>query len=117
MNPGRMTLAALFVVAGLLHFLLTPMYMRIMPGYLPAPRLLVQISGLCELLGGIGLLVPATQRIAAWGLIALLIAVMPANVTMALDHAAWPRIPEWALWMRLPLQIPLIWWAWLYTRG
>ena len=69
-----------------------------------------------EVLGGIGLLVPATQRVAAWGLVALLIAIVPANVYMAMDHAAWPRIPEWVLWARVAVQVPLIWWAWFYTR-
>ncbi len=110
-------MAAIFIVAGALHFVATPVYLRIMPPYLPSARLLVLVSGACELLGGVGLLFPATQKFAALGLVALLIAVMPANVQMALDHATkWRNIPEWLLWARLPLQIPLIWWAYLYTR-
>ena len=116
MPIARLILAAIFVVAGILHFVFTPVYLRIMPPYLPSPRLLVQISGICEILGGLGLLLPATQRFAAWGLVALLLAVMPANIQMALNHASWPTIPEWALWARLPMQLPLIWWAWLYTH-
>jgi uncharacterized membrane protein len=79
--------------------------------------LLVWISGVAEILGGIGVLIPATRHLAAWCLIALLIAVLPANIQMALDHARWPTIPVWALWARVPLQLPLLWWAWLYTRG
>jgi uncharacterized membrane protein len=59
---------------------------------------------------------PPIQRSAAWGLIALLIAVMPANINMAAHHADFPSIPAWALWARLPLQIPLIYWAWIYAR-
>ncbi len=110
-------LAVLFVVAGTLHFVATPAYLRIMPPSLPSPTMLVYISGVCEILGGIGLLVPSTRRFAAWGLVALLIAVLPANIHMALDHAHWPSLPQWALWARLPLQLPLIWWAWLYTRA
>jgi uncharacterized membrane protein len=113
---GRWLLAILFVTAGSLHFALTPLYVRIMPPWLPAPILLVQISGAAEIAGGLGLLYPPAQRAAAWGLIALLICVMPANVQMALDHAQWPRIPEWALWARIPFQVPLIAWAWLYAR-
>ena len=113
---ARISLAIIFVVAGTLHFILTPVYLRIMPAYLPSPRMLIQISGICEILGGAGLLLPATQTFAAWGLIALLIAVMPANIQMALDHAKWSSIPEWVLWARLPMQLPLIWWAWLYAR-
>ena len=74
------------------------------------------ISGACEILGGVGLLIPALRRPAAWGLVALLIAVLPANLQMATHPRQWPNIPAWALWARLPLQLPLIWWAWLYAR-
>jgi uncharacterized membrane protein len=116
LSNARIVLAVLFVVAGTLHFVLTPAYMKIMPPWLPEPMLLVQISGAAEILGGVGLLIPATRVFAAWGLVALLIAVLPANVQMALDHARWPGIPVWALWARVPVQVPLIWWAWLYTR-
>ncbi len=116
MTIGRALLGTVFIVAGVLHFVATPVYMRIVPPYLPEPRLLVQVSGLCEMLGGIGVLIPMTQRLAAWGLVALLIAVLPANVYMAAHPMRWPGIPVWALWARLPLQLPLILWAWLYTR-
>jgi uncharacterized membrane protein len=115
-QPGRILLALLFVVAGVLHFVLTPTYTRIVPVYLPNPLLLVQISGVCEIVGGLGLLVPMTQRWAACGLVALLIAVLPANVTIVTDHARFANVPLWAAWLRLPLQLPLIWWCWIYTR-
>jgi uncharacterized membrane protein len=114
--PGRLLFALLFLLAGALHFLLTPIYVSIMPPYLPHPALLVQISGVCEILGGLGLLFPLSQQAAAWGIIALLICVMPANIQMALHPELFPRIPTWALWGRIPLQLPLILWAWLYTR-
>jgi len=117
MTAGRLILAVVFIVAGILHFFLTATYVKIMPPYLPAHTLLVQLSGVFEILGGIGILVPMTQRFSAWGLIALLVAVSPANIQMAMDHAQWPAIPAWALWLRVPLQLPLMWWAWLYTRG
>jgi uncharacterized membrane protein len=116
MTASRYALAILFVVAGILHFVITPVYLKIMPPYLPSPRLLVQISGVAEILGGLGLLFAGSRSLAAWGLIALLVAVTPANVQMALDHARWSNIPVWALWLRVPMQLPLIWWAWLYTR-
>ena len=116
MPYARILLAAIFIIAGPLHFLKTGMYMQAMPPYLPAPRFLVQLSGIFEFLGGIGLLYPPTRRFAAWGLVALLIAVEPANIQMALDHERWRSIPDWALWLRVPLQLPLIWWAWLNTR-
>lgn len=113
---GRFALAVLFIVAGTLHFVLTPVYVGMVPNYLPEPRLLVQVSGVCEILGGLGLLQPRSRKLAAWGLVALLVAVMPANWNMALhaDHS--PTIPAWILWLRLPLQLPLIAWAWRYTR-
>jgi uncharacterized membrane protein len=116
MTFGRGLLAGLFVAAGVLHFLFTTTYVKIVPPYLPDPVLLVQISGVAEILGGVGLLLPSTRRLAAWGLIALLVAVLPANVTMALDRVRWAAIPAWVLWARVPLQLPMIWWAWLYTR-
>ncbi len=115
-TAGRLVLALLFLGAGAMHFIATPMYVKIMPSYVPNPLLLVYISGFAEMLGGAGLLFPQVQRAAAWGLIALLIAVFPANVTMVTDHARFPQVPLWAAWVRLPLQVPMIWWAWLYTR-
>jgi uncharacterized membrane protein len=107
-------LALLFVAGGVGHFVKTSAYMRIMSPYLPWPRMLVYISGVCEVLGGLGLLYAPTRSLAAWGLVALLVAVFPANVTMA--QIGYGRVPRWMLWARLPLQVPLIWWAWLYTR-
>lgn len=113
---GVIAMGVLYIAAGSLHFLLTPTYMRIMPSYLPVHRELVFLSGAAEMLGGAGVLFPLTRRPAAWGLIALLIAVFPANITMITDHGRFPTVPLWAAWARLPLQLPLIYWAWLYTR-
>ena len=104
-------LAALFVGAGLLHFLKPTLYLRIMPPALPAPRLLVLLSGVAEVAGGLGLLLPATRRWAAWGLLALLLAVFPANVYMLQIHAQL-HLPAWVAWARLPLQPLLMWWIW-----
>ena len=87
---ARTFLAILFIAAGALHFLIPQLYLRIMPPYLPAHLLLVQISGAAEVLGGIGLLIPTTRQAASWGLVALLIAVMPANIYMATAHLAVP---------------------------
>ena len=114
---GRIVLAIFFIVAGSLHFLLPQSYLKIMPPYLPAPLLLVRISGAAEILGGFGLFVPSTRQAAAWGLIALLIAVLPANVYMFIVHNRFASSPLWALWLRLPLQLPLIFWAWLHARN
>lgn len=113
----RLLLAILFIVAGSLHFLAPQSYVRIMPPYVPAHLVLVYVSGMFEMLGGAGLLFRHPIRaFAAWGLVALLLAVMPANIYMAVSHAQFASIPVWALYLRLPLQLPLIWWAWLYTR-
>ncbi len=112
-----MLLAALFVLAGVLHFVAPKPYVRMVPDYLPAHLALVYISGAFEILGGLLLLLPATRSFAAWGLIALLIAVFPANVHMALHHigiGAKPP-PQWMLWARLPLQLVMIAWAYKFT--
>lgn len=116
---GRIILAALFVVAGAMHFVMPQAYLRIMPSWLSAPALLIHISGAAEMLGGLGLMIPATRRVAAWGLVALLIAVWPANIYTATAHLPLPGLAgqSWLQWMRIPLQIPLIFWAWLYTRA
>jgi uncharacterized membrane protein len=117
-KPGRILMGALYVTAGVLHFLITRRYVAIVPPYLPSPRTLVLISGAAEIAGGVGVLVPIPPvcRVSAWGLVALLVAVMPANVYMVTGHQNFPNIPIWIAWLRLPLQIPLIYWAWLYTR-
>jgi uncharacterized membrane protein len=110
-------LAAVFVIAGAMHFVIPASYERIVPEWLPNATLLVQISGVAEILGGIGLLVPNVRRYAGIGLIALLVAVFPANVEMLrlalADDASF--LAEAALWLRLPLQPVLIWWVWRVT--
>jgi uncharacterized membrane protein len=115
MRVGRGLMGAMYLVAGAGHFVATRMYERAMPDYLPAHRALVLLSGAAEMAGGLGVLVGPTRR-AAWGLVVLLVGVMPANVWMVEHPEMWPGIPVWALWLRLPLQAPLIWWAWRYTR-
>jgi uncharacterized membrane protein len=103
----------LFIAAGALHFIRPQMYARIMPPALGHAAELVAISGLAEIAGGVGLLVPQTRRSAAYGLIVLLIAVWPANIFMATEAEQFSAVaPAWALWLRVPLQLPLIWWVW-----
>jgi uncharacterized membrane protein len=104
----RALLAGFFIVAGVLHFVFPGVYLRVMPPYLPAPLALVYISGACEIAGGIGVLVRSLRRYAGWGLVALLIAVFPANVYMAMNHI---MLTPWLAWARLPLQGLLIWWV------
>lgn len=111
-------LAAFFVVAGILHFLFPEAYMRMVPPLLPWPRAIVWVSGAAEILGGIGLLFRQSRRFAAWGLVLLLFAVFPANIYMAVAHVQYAGLlgKSWAQWLRLPLQLPLIYWAWRYAR-
>ncbi len=115
----RWTLTVVMVSIGMMHFLDAASFEAIVPRALPAPGLLVAISGVAEICGGLGLILPATRRLAAWGLIALYIAVFPANVNMAINHLqlGTHELPTWALWARLPLQLVLIAWAHLYARG
>lgn len=112
-------LAAAMVAIGITHFVRPEPFVEIMPAFLPAPLLLVYVSGAFEILGGIGLLVPRSRRFAAWGLIALYIAVFPANINMAIHDitpTGTPALPTWALWARLPLQLVLIALAYRFTR-
>ena len=112
----RVVFALFFVGAGVNHFIVTDFYLRMMPTYLPRHLELVQISGVAEVVLGILLLMPDRAAVAAWGLIALLIAVFPANVHMALHPKAFPQFGATALWLRLPIQALLIAWAFWYTR-
>jgi uncharacterized membrane protein len=107
----RWLAAAFFVVAGMFHFLRPELYLQIMPPYFPAPQLLVAVSGVAEIAGGIGLLIRPLRRAAGWGLIALLIAVFPANIYM-LQHPGQFHFAPWMLWARLPLQGVFIAWVW-----
>ena len=112
---GKSIFAALFILGGIGHFLATDLYMKIMPPYLPFHRPLVLLSGLFEVALGLLLLWPATSRLAAWGLIALLVAVFPANVFMFQNPEKFNLSPTLLL-LRLPLQGVLILWAFAYTR-
>lgn len=114
----RAILAVALVIVGTTHFLTPVPYVRIVPGMLPYPLGLVYLSGFFEILGGIGLLIPWVSQAAAWGLIALFIAVFPANINMAVNAISIegvPHIPA-LYWARLPFQAVLIAWAWWYTR-
>src|SRR4051794_6328726 len=113
---GKGVFATLFVLAGIGHFVATNFFMRIMPPYLPWHRPLVLLSGIIEIALGVLLLVPGTSTFAAWGLIALLIAVFPANIHLSLHQEIWP-LPPLVHLLRLPLQAVLILWAYAYTRG
>ncbi|WP_204140043.1 DoxX family membrane protein [Halomicronema sp. CCY15110] len=111
----KFALSTLFVVAGLNHFISVDFYLNIMPPYLPWPLGLVYLSGIFEIALGLLLWVPKFTAIAAWGLIVLLIAVFPANLHMALNPQLYPAFSAISLWLRLPLQLVLIAWAYWYV--
>ncbi|XLS28214.1 MauE/DoxX family redox-associated membrane protein [Flavobacteriaceae bacterium M23B6Z8] len=108
------TLALIFLVAGIFHFLRPKAFMRVMPRYLPAHKLLVYISGGLEILAGIGLLFELTQRLAALLIIGMLIAFLPVHIYMIANKKAGLNLPRWVLYVRLVLQWFLIFWAYQY---
>ena len=110
----RILLSLIVIVTGVLHFVAPDKLIKIVPNWLPAPRALVYVSGVCEIAGGVGLLLKQTRTLAAWGLVALFAAVFPANVNMAV-HKIYTDNP-WILWGRLPFQAVLIAWAYWFTR-
>jgi uncharacterized membrane protein len=117
-SRSRRLLGAFFITAGVNHFVMPRPYERIVPPGYGDPRLLVKVSGVAEVAGGAGVLIAPTRRAAGWGLIALLAAVFPANVHMARHPEQVPglRVPRALLWLRLPLQPLMMWWAWAATR-
>jgi uncharacterized membrane protein len=112
----RLLFAAFLIVAGVTHFTNRDFFTAIVPPYLPWPELLVYVSGVAEIAIGVMLMVPATSRIAGWAAIALLIAVFPANIHMAMNPQLYPDVPLSTLLIRLPLQGVLIALAYWFTR-
>ena len=109
-------MAALYMAAGYNHFRTPEFYLQMMPPYLPEPQLLIVISGIAEMFLGFLLLFKPTRRLAAFGIILLLIAVFPANIYMFQQGGARYNMSDSALLIRLPLQLVLIGWAFIYTR-
>lgn len=114
MTALRVLLAVFFVLAGANHFRRPELYLGIMPPYLPFPLGLIYLSGALEIAGGAGVLVPATRTVAGIVLIVTLVAVLPANLHMALNDIQPPgwHLPACVLWARLPFQLVLIGWVW-----
>lgn len=112
---SRFALALFFIITGLTHLIMPAPYVAIMPPYVPWPGAMVAISGVAEILGGLGVCFHATRAAAGWCLIALLLAVFPANIHaistgMVIGEYS---VPHWMLWARLPLQVLFI--AWVYS--
>jgi uncharacterized membrane protein len=122
MNPLRIALAAFFSFAGGMHFRAPRFFEAIVPPSIEsAKKEVVAISGVAEVAGGLAVLHPATRRLGRWWLLALLVAVFPANIHMAVHPERvkgldMRRFPRWALWARLPLQPLAMLWVWRATR-
>jgi uncharacterized membrane protein len=111
-------MAIVYIGAGMLHFVNPKFFLDIMPTYIPLKfhDKIVQISGVFEIVLGAMLIPEATRVMGAWGLVALLIAVFPANIQMCVTFWQKKNPFFWGTVARLPIQFVLIWWAWLYTH-
>jgi uncharacterized membrane protein len=110
-------MAAFYVLAGINHFINPDFYKKIMPPWLPWHYFIIYFTGVCEIVFGLLLLSKQTRKPAAWGIIVLLVAVFPANIQMMLNYWHQQSLYLWVAILRLPLQLLLIWWAYLYTRN
>ena len=110
-------MAAFYIVAGVNHFINPGFYQKIMPPWLPWHYSFIYISGVCEIAFGLLLIPKQTRKPAAWGIIALLVAVFPANIQMMANYQHEHNPYLWVAILRLPLQLLLIWWAYLYTKN
>ena len=108
-------MAFIYTIAGINHFRSPSMYQKIIPPYFPNPKLLNILSGIAEIIFGIALVIPVLSTYAAWGIIALLIAVFPTHIYMYQDKKARMGLPKWVLLLRMPLQLALIYWGYQYT--
>jgi uncharacterized membrane protein len=123
-RPLLYVMGAFYIVAGVMHFVEPEFYEEIMPPQFPRPLELVYLSGIAEVVLGIGMLLPRTRKLSAWGIIGLLVAVLPANLHIAVNDVTVDAGPEWVqgepddavAWGRLPLQVLLMLWAWWYTQ-
>lgn len=114
MEISKYIMAILYILAGINHFVNPRFYYKITPPFLKNKPLINVISGGAEILLGI-MLFTSFSSWAAWGIIVLLIAVFPANVYHLQQKGAGMKIPVWALWVRLPMQLILIYWAYVFT--
>lgn len=109
-------LGLLFIAAGANHFINPGFYLEMMPPYLPRHYELVIVSGIFEVIAGLGVFIERFRKASGLFMILIMIGVFPANLHMALNPADFPDVPVWFLYLRLPLQGILIWWAWVATR-
>lgn len=105
----------IYFTAGINHFRTPKLYLKIIPPYFPNPKLLNQLAGFAEVLLGVGICIPVFSKFSAWGIIALLIAIFPANLFMFTNKSARMGLSKTILLIRLPIQLVLIVWAYNYT--
>ncbi len=111
----KVLMAVFYVYGGVNHFRDPAFYLNIMPPYIPAHDAVVALSGVAEMLLGGLLLWPRSQRLAAWGIVAMLIAFLPVHVHMLANSHLYPEVPLPFLWLRFPMQAVLLLWAYWYT--
>jgi uncharacterized membrane protein len=119
MRTLRRLVGPFFVFAGVMHFVIPRTYRKIVPPWVPAPEAMVYVSGVAEIAGGLGMMVPARRGLAGWCLIATMVGVFPANVHMAINAKDYPAVPGGvvSLWARLPFQGVFIAWILAAMRG
>lgn len=108
-------MAFIYIFAGINHFRKPKIYERIIPPYFPNAKMLNLLSGVAEIVFGILLMFPSYSKFGAWGIIVLLVAFFSVHIFMLQDKKAGFGLPKWVLWLRIPLQFVLIYWAFLYT--
>ncbi len=108
-------MAFIYILAGINHFRSPRMYQKIIPPFFPNPKLVNTLSGIAEIILGMALVIPVLSTYAAWGIIALLIAVFPTHIYMYQVEKARMGLPPWVLLLRMPLQLGLIFWAYQYS--
>lgn len=113
---GLYIMAAIYILAGTMHFVRPKMYLRIMPRYLPNHKALVFWSGVTEILLGVGLCIPTMKTIAIYGIIAMLSVFLLVHFYMLSSEKAAAGFPKWILILRIPLQFGLMYWAWIYLN-
>ena len=109
-------MALIYIALGINHFVNPGFYLRIMPDFIPAHEFMVAASGVAEIVLGVGLLIPATQVLSAWGIVAMLVVFFVVHGDMIARQENYSGVSSTALWVRFALQFVLIAWAWWYTR-
>ena len=109
-------MAGMYIFAGLMHFVKPKAYMRIMPQYLPSHKLLVYLSGVAEILLGIGLCIPLLKNVSIYGIIVMLAVFLLVHFYMLSGEKASAGVPKWILILRIPLQFGLMYWAYWYLQ-